>query len=461
MNRAERLTPPGELLTDALHGFLTILDLLGLLMLSLYFLQMLLSATLPRPRRLYPADEALRFTFVVPALNEDAVIEATVRNLREVAPDARVAVIDDGSDDRTAELVERLTRNDAGVILLRRSAPEARQGKGKAMNWAVSQLLRDLRSASADLQKQVFVVVDADGRVTPGLLPEARRVLAHADVVAAQARVRIRQSPGKLGLKNVVGRMLEQQQDLEFFITRHIQLMRSWWHSAALCGNGQFMRASYVAAMFEAGQTPWPDVLLEDFGSAVEARLVNPRHRLVFLEEAVTQQGLPDLRRFSRQRARWTQGTMQCLPYLAQLWRRPVPVLARLDLSYFILGPWLSGIIVLSFLTQPLRWAMGTQGLVLDAKVSLIITVINLIIQLQWVARYQRENRLSLGRTAFTLASLPVYGFALFLSLPMAYRHYFMGRVTWDKSLRHAEPGHTEPGEGQPGELLTVGRGSD
>lgn len=112
-------------------------------------------------------------------------------------------------------------------------------------------------------------------------------------------------------------------------------------------------------------------------------------------------------------------------------------LLARLDLSYFILGPWLSGIIVLSFLTQPLRWGMGAQGLVLDAQVSLIITVINVIIQLQWVARYRRENRLSLGRTVFTLGSLPVYGFALFLSLPMAYKHYFTGRLTWDKSLRH------------------------
>lgn len=452
---------PGETLTDALHTLLTILDLLGLLMLGLYFLQMLLAATLPRPRRLYAPDEALKFTFVVPALNEEAVIEATVRNLREVAPDARIAVIDDGSDDRTAQIVERLAAGDARVTLLRRRFPEARQGKGKAMNWAVSQVLRDLRAAGADLQKEVFVVIDADGRVTPGLLPEARRVMAHSDVVAAQARVRIRQSPGRLSLKNAVGRMLEQQQDMEFFITRHIQLMRSWWHSAALCGNGQFMRASYVASMFGAGQTPWPDVLLEDFGSAAEARLVSPRHRLVFLEAAVTQQGLPDLRRFSRQRARWTQGTMQCLPYLAHLWRRPVPLLARLDLSYFILGPWLSGIIVLSFLTQPLRWGMGAQGLVLDAQMSAVITVINVIIQLQWVVRYRRENRLSLGRTAFTLGSLPVYGFALFLSLPMAYKHYFTGRLTWDKSLRHLEPGHAEPGEGQAGELLTVGRGSD
>lgn len=446
-------------MTDTLHTLLTILDLLGLVMLGLYFLQMLLAATLPRPPRLHAPDEALNFTFVVPALNEEAVIEATARNLREVAPGARVAVIDDGSDDRTAQLVGRLADGDARVTLLRRRFPEARQGKGRAMNWAVSRLLGDLRAAGADLQKEVFVVIDADGRVTPGLLPEARQVLAHADVVAAQARVRIRQSPGKLSVKSAVGRMLEGQQDLEFFITRHIQLMRSWWHTASLCGNGQFMRASYVAAMFDAGRTPWPDVLLEDFGSAAEARLVNPRHRLVFLEAAVTQQGLPDLRRFSRQRARWTQGTMQCLPYLAQLWRRPVPLLARLDLSYFILGPWLSGIIVLSFLTQPLRWAMGAQGLVLDAPMSAAITVINVLIQLQWVARYQHENNLSLGRTAFTLASLPVYGFALFLSLPMAYKHYFTGRLTWDKSLRHAEPGHAEPGEGsgQSGELLTVG----
>ncbi|PNY82855.1 glycosyl transferase [Deinococcus koreensis] len=417
-------------------------------MLGLYFLQMLLSALLPTPRRQLRPDDTLHFTFLIPALNEERVIGATVLTLRELAPEARVAVIDDASDDATAAIMTRLAVQDARVSLLSRTAPQAREGKGQALNWAVQQLLTPLQAAGADLSREIFVVVDADGRITPGLLAEARAALADGHVVGAQARVRIRPSVTRLSPRTLVGRMLEQQQDLEFFIIRHVQRLRERWHSVGLFGNGQFMRASYLASQLARGVPAWPDCLSEDFASGLEMRLARPENRMAFLESAVTQQGLPDLRLFSRQRARWTQGTMQCLPYLPRLWASRVPWLARLDLTYFILSPWMNAVIVLSLLTQPLRWLMGTQGLVLDATVSAVITALNIGLQLQWVARYQRENGLSPARVLFTLASLPVYGFALFLSLPMAYRHHFTGRRTWDKSTRHAEPGESLPTTG-------------
>ncbi|WP_034387282.1 glycosyltransferase family 2 protein [Deinococcus sp. YIM 77859] len=421
-------------------NFFTALDLIGLILLCFYTLQMSLAALLPRPRRCPAPQPGLRFTFLIPALNEAQVIEATVRNLRQVAPDGRVAVIDDGSDDATGVLVSALAASDPGVLLLRRTFPEARQGKGRALNWAVRKLLHVLREEGADLSHEVFVVIDADGRIGPELLTEARQVMGDPAVMGAQARVRIRQSTTRLHARNLIGRMLEQQQDVEFFITRHLQVLRTHWHTAALCGNGQFMRASYVEGQFARGVDPWPDVLLEDFGSGLEIRLARPTYRLAFLEHPVTQQGLPNLRRFTRQRARWTQGTLQCLPYLRRLWTTPVPLLARLDFTYFILGPWLNLLIVLTLLTQPLRWATGTQGLLLDPTVSLTLSVLNLALQLNWLIRYQLENRLPPGRLLFTALSLPVYGFALFLSLPLAFKNYLTGRRTWDKSARHAEP---------------------
>lgn len=439
---------------DFLKTFFLALDLIGLFMLGCYLLQMTLAATLPRPRRRQYATPPLRFTFLIPALNEAQVIAATVRNLRQVCPDGRVAVIDDASSDDTAAQVLALAERDPGVWLLSRRFPEAQQGKGKAMNWAAEQLLGRLRAEGADLSREVFAVVDADGRIGPGLLEEARQVLSDPQIMAAQARVRIRQSGGRLSLSNVIGRMLEQQQDVEFFITRHLQLLRSRWHTALLCGNGQFMRASYLAGQLARGAAPWPDVLLEDFASSVEVRLAGPTYRLAFLEEPVTQQGLPDLRRFSRQRARWTQGALQCLPYLPRLWRSKVPLLARLDLTYFILSPWFSAVIVLTLLTQPLRWLTGTQGLILQPGVALVLTLVNLALQLNWLLRYQLENRLSPGRLLFTAASLPVYGFALFLSLPLAFKNYLTGRRTWDKSVRHAEP---EPDPGEYGPLVPTG----
>ncbi|MFC4454974.1 glycosyltransferase [Deinococcus sonorensis] len=432
-------------MTDAFRFFLTLLDLAGLILLVLYFVQMGLAAVLPARRLRFPAPAALKFTFVIPALNEGLVIGATVETLRALAPEAQVVVVDDASDDDTGRVVQALAAQDSGVSLLRRTLPQARQGKGLALNWAVQQLLNRLRIDGADLTREIFVIVDADGRITPELLGEASSAFADGRVMGAQARVRIRPSVLSLAPRTLSGRMLEQQQDMEFFIIRHLQHLRQRWHSVGLFGNGQFMRASYVHEQFRQGRLAWPDCLLEDFASGVEMRLAAPDHRMIFLDSAVTQQGLPDLRRFIRQRARWTQGAMQCLGYLPRLWSAGMPWLARLDLSYFILGPWLNAVIVLSLLTQPFRWAFGAHGLILDPLVSALITGVNVVLQLQWVARYQREHRLNTGQVLFTLVSLPVYGFALLLSLPLAYWNHFSGRRTWDKSSRHVEPGEAVP----------------
>ncbi|KEF33819.1 glycosyl transferase [Deinococcus sp. RL] len=423
----------------------TVLDALGLLLLCFYTVQMTLAALVPKPRRTATPDPDLRFTFLIPALNEARVIEATVRNLRRVSPQGRVVVIDDASEDATAALVAALAGADPQVWLLRRRLPMARQGKGQALNWASEEVLRRLRAEGCDLRREVLVVIDADGRIGPELLAEARQALGDPAVMGAQARVRIRQSVGGWQWRTLVGRMLEQQQDVEFFITRHLQVLRSHWHTAALCGNGQLMRASYLAEQFARGVSPWPDVLLEDFGSGLEIRLAAPGYRLAFLESAVNQQGLPNLRRFTRQRARWTQGTLQCLPYLGRLWRTPVPLLARLDFSYFLLSPWFNVLIVLTLLTQPLRWATETHGLLLAPAIGLTVSLLNAALQLNWLVRYQLENRLSAGRLLFTALSFPVYGFALFLSLPLAFKNHFTGRRTWDKTARHAEPDAAPP----------------
>jgi 1,2-diacylglycerol 3-beta-glucosyltransferase len=427
-------------LTHFFRFLLTLLDLAGLALLGAYFVQMLFAALLPARRPRPAAQQAqLNFTFMVPALNEALVIGTTIRGLRTVAPQSRVVVIDDASDDDTASIVQALADRDPGVRLLRRTAPRARQGKGQALNWAAQGLLAGLRAEGADLTREIFVVVDADGHVSPDLLDEARSALSDPLVVGAQARVRVRPAAGRLSLRTLLGRLLEQQQELEFFIIRYVQRLRERWHSVGLFGNGQFMRASYLHGQFARGVPAWPDCLSEDFASGLEMRLAAPGNRMAFLEAAVTQQSLPDLGLFTRQRARWTQGTMQCLGYLPRLWSAQVPWMARLDLTYFILSPWINGVIVLSLLTQPLRWLLGARGLILSPEVSTLITVINVGLQLQWVARYQREHRLRLGQVLLTLVSLPIYGFALFLSLPLAYWNHFSGRKTWDKSTRHAD----------------------
>ena len=96
-------------------------------------------------------------------------------------------MIDDGSDDRTPEILPRSTHPDLHVI--RREPPNARKGKAAALNHAyraLDELLDD-----ADRDRVIVVIVDADGRLDP---MRPRYVAAHfadPEVGGVQSLVRI------------------------------------------------------------------------------------------------------------------------------------------------------------------------------------------------------------------------------------------------------------------------------
>ncbi len=410
------------------------IDLIGLLLFTLYATQQLLSAV---QRRLRPPEreDGVRLTFLIPALNEAQVIGATLANLRATVPGARLVVIDDASDDDTADIVARVAARDPLVTLLRRQPPEARQNKGRAMNWAVRHLVQG--GFFPEAQDDVIVVLDADGRVGPDFPRQVRGAFADPHVMAAQGWMRFRQTGAPAGLRGALGRTLLLQQDIEAFITGHIQRYRHRGGTASLTGNGQCMRVSYVADQLARGVDPWPEVLLEDFASAVEIRLHDPAHRVAALTAHVSQQGLIEVPGFIRQRVRWTQGAMECLAYLPRLWRRPGPLLTRLDFSYFILGPWLNALLILSIASQGLRRVFGWEGLPLSPAAGLVLSVLPLLFQLNWAARYCLERRLPWIMVPVILLGLPVYSFVLLTSLPLAYFNHFTGRRGWYKSVRH------------------------
>ena len=77
------------------------------------------------------------------------------------------------------------------------------------------------------------------------------------------------------------------------------------------------------------------------------------------------------------------------------------------------------------------------ENLTAAQAVNAMLTVLPLIMQLNWVLRYIRERRLPLRYLPFAMVSLPVYSFALLSSLPKAYFNHFTGRRGWYKSVRH------------------------
>ncbi|AKQ54971.1 glycosyltransferase family 2 protein [Bordetella hinzii] len=131
----------------------------------------LLSARLPRPQ---PRRRDMRFDILVPAHNETAVIERTVRSLAAIdwpREHYRIVVIADNCTDNTAALARA-----AGAEVIERHNPEQR-GKGYALEFGIA------RSA-ADGFAHAVAVIDADTEVTPNLLAAcAARIEQGAEVM--------------------------------------------------------------------------------------------------------------------------------------------------------------------------------------------------------------------------------------------------------------------------------------
>lgn len=104
---------------------------------------------------------AIRWCVLIPCLNEEAAIRSVVESV--LALGAAVIVIDDGSDDRTPEIVASLP-----VTLLRHAQ---RQGKGEALRHGFREALR--------LGYSAVLTMDGDGQHLASDIPRIAAAAAH------------------------------------------------------------------------------------------------------------------------------------------------------------------------------------------------------------------------------------------------------------------------------------------
>jgi glycosyltransferase involved in cell wall biosynthesis len=110
----------------------------------------------------------VRVSFLIPAYNEEATIGEVLDRIDALGLDAQVIVVDDGSTDRTAEIVEARQRD--GLVVLHQS----NRGKGAA-----------LRAAIPHVDGDIAVVQDADMEYDPAEVPALIELIERgvADVV--------------------------------------------------------------------------------------------------------------------------------------------------------------------------------------------------------------------------------------------------------------------------------------
>ncbi len=393
--------------------------------------------------RVYDLSEKpeLNLYYLVPALNEEAVIGATVRHLL-LDPFVKVLVIDDGSNDGTSHEARRAAREvQAGnrLTILKRVAPDARKGKGAALNAGYEAILRYVSGQGIDPDSVIVGVMDADGRLSSAAgRPALAAFAADAEVGSVQYIVRIRNR------EKLIGRF----QDVEFWmISAMSQFSRVRSGTVSLGGNGQFTRLS---ALMSLSGSPWTNSLTEDLD--IGLRLVCQGWKATTSVDAyVDQQAVERYRPLIRQRVRWYQGHMSCMNRMKEVWSSPkVPQSAVIEVTTYLLVPW---VIVLpwSIIQQWVFYelAFGAGRTVLDLHLGSPIWEAGYL--LFWyvfsflpniligIVYWRRTRSISLPRAIALGHLMLLWNYIGYISAWAALARMVRGVTSWSKTARTVE----------------------
>lgn len=225
-------------------------------------------------------------TVLIPAYNEEAAIVDTVSSaLASSYPHLEVLVVNDGSTDRTADLVEQNFGSDPRVRLLL----QPNRGKPSALNHGL-----------AEATGEVTVSIDADTVVDPDAIPRFVRHFADPKVGAVAGNVKVMNR----------NRWLTRWQALEYITSQNLE-KRAFdllncipvvpgaagaWRTDLLRSCGGF-----------SGET-----VAEDTDLTLTIR--RDGWKILYDEDAIGRTEVPDtIDALIRQRFRWTFGTLQAV----------------------------------------------------------------------------------------------------------------------------------------------------
>ncbi|WP_340314197.1 polysaccharide deacetylase family protein [Rhizorhabdus argentea] len=238
-------------------------------------------------RTVFPAIDPDRFvTVLIPAFNEERVIERSVRRVldsRDVG--IEVIVIDDGSKDRTSAVVREAFADEPRVRLLTLE----NGGKARALNRAL-ELVRG----------EIVIALDADTQFEPATIARLARWFGdeRLGAVAGNAKVGNR--------VNLVTRW----QALEYITAQNLE-RRALARLDAMTVVPGAVGAWRLTAIRGVGGYP-PDTLAEDQDLTIAIQRAG--WKVHYDQYAVAWTEAPEsVRALAKQRFRWAFGTLQCL----------------------------------------------------------------------------------------------------------------------------------------------------
>lgn len=408
---------------------------------GIYYLWLTLLLLFPQVLHLknneYSEDIDLHFFILIPCLNEEEVIYETVNNLLSLnMTNTTLIVIDDASEDNTLTILKGIT--DDRLRILNRVFPNAQKGKGATLNDGYEYVKKIANENGLDHSKVVLGIMDADTFIKRSLLEKIAVIIDNEPKVGmVQARVRIGTSTRNY--------FLPLMQDLEFytFINR-MQNVREYTGTVAAAGNGQFNRLS---AMETIGDEPWSQCLLEDFDFSLRLLLNGWRTRLV-QDENIYQQGVISYKKFIRQRSRWAQGCLQCIPYFKKILKsKYLSFSGKSEAIYFMMLPWLT---LLSSAALIFSWFLILytylhHSSVMSSRLSIynsnellvlliVITIFVFLPGIIFSISYWRDTKESIYNTLLSGLFIPIYNILQVPAVIVATFRQATGRNGWIKT---------------------------
>ena len=240
------------------------------------------AAAVPMPPPFRPPVSVL-----LAAYNEERVIASTIGHLLEAdyPEELEIIVVDDGSADGTAAIVEGLAANEPRVRFFR----QVNGGKASALRKAFSEATHDM-----------IVMIDADTLVLPDGIRELVAPLSDPAIGAVSGYIRVGNTKGWLG----------RFQDLEYATAFEIDRRAQDYLGCIVVAPGA-LSAFRRKALLEAGPIT-NDTLAEDTDLTLQLHRLGGR--VVFATATTADTEAPEsVKALLSQRFRWAFGTLQCL----------------------------------------------------------------------------------------------------------------------------------------------------
>ncbi len=223
---------------------------------------------------------------VIAAFNEEKVICQTIDSiLNNDYPAFEMIVVDDGSKDRTSQVVEESYKQNSRVRLLKK----ANGGKSSAINYGIQAA-----------KGEIIVALDADTIIAANAISLLVRHFKDETVAAVSGNVKVGNKRNLLTnwqhIEYVTGFNLERRSFAQLNCITVVPGAIGAWRKTAIEQAGYFKE----------------DTLAED--TDLTLSLLDLGFKIEFEEKAYAYTEAPeDIKSLSKQRYRWTYGTLQCL----------------------------------------------------------------------------------------------------------------------------------------------------